>query len=215
MGSWHHAIYSPRYRAFISPYILDAEDSGGEVIHDLRSEWPKPIFRLFMTPDESGVGVFNFSEMIYSGAFIEILGDMNPAPPFGHPWGKGVTTTRSGDEGLISGVIQVWEDGQNSGQRRVSMVSEEESIDAVAIDGPDPFRMVQSIFAVTGWLPKGVSADLAAPDQLGRMVEQCAFLTGPTGDTPLLVPKNVFLDAVDLNPSLVPVFGRIASLSVK
>lgn len=215
MGSWHLSMYSPRYQAFISPFVLDAEETGGEVLMDLQSEWPKPSFRLFPVEGEAGFGVFDFARMIYSGAYIEVFGDLEPAPPFGKPWGKGVTTHRAGEDQIIAGVIQVWVDSSGQGHRRINRVSDEPDITGVSIDGPDPFRMVQSIFSVTGWLPKGVASELMAPDRLNDLVESCQFLQGPTGDTPLLVPKEVFLDAVQLNPALVPVFGKIVSLSVE
>jgi len=215
MGSWHLGLYSPRYQAFISPFILDAEESGGEEIKDLRSEWPRPAFRMFLTEEEIGFGVFNFSQMIHRGAFIEVLGDLQPAPPFGQAWGKGVSSDRTGEDQVISGIIQAWTDEAGLEQRRISIVTEEPQVSGVAVDGPDPYRLVQSIHGVTGWLPKGVSEELMAPERLPDLVENCRFLAGPTGDTPLLVPKNVFLDAIQLNPGLIPVYGRIISLAIK
>lgn len=215
MGSWHIAVYSPRYQAFISPFILDAEDHHGDELKELRAEWSRPSFRLFLSADHEEAGVFDISRLIERGAYVELLGDLRSAPPFGATWGSGVTQTRPGNsEGwVITGVIHAWTEPDGTDHRRVYSTAEAPEVGGVAVDGPDPFRLVQSLFGATGWKPKGVGAEFMAPDRIGDLVRSSASaLCGPTGDTPLLVPKEVFLDAILTHPGLIPVYGRVVSM---
>lgn len=217
MGSWHVALYSPRYQAFISPFVLDGQGEEG-AIQDLRAEWSKPTFRLYSTEPTSaaGFGVFDLGRMIASGAYVELLGDLQAAPPFGETWGPGVADPRHGGTAgwKVTGVIHVFQDNQGVDQRRVYRLMDAPEVDGIALDGADPFRLVQSLHAVTGWLPKGVPAELMAPDRLEDLVKVAPpSLGGPTGDTPLLVPKEAFWDALSVHPALVPVYGRVISLS--
>lgn len=209
MGTWHAAIYSPRYKSFISPLVGErAEDEIG----DLRSEWPKLDFRLYANQAASPQA-FDLARLIAAGAFIEVLGDLTPAPPFGSAWGPGLQFERNGDEELVTGVIHAFKTAEGDSARRIFTVRDAAA--EVVLDGPDPFRLVQAIYAATEWIPAGIPQELMAPEELPSLVaEHGETLTGPMGDAPLVVPKRVFLDALEVHPGLVPVFGRIMSLAI-
>lgn len=212
-GSWHSAVYSMRHQAFISPLLLDDSDQN-RPIDSLRAEWPRPFIRMYPTEDARQDGhLFDFGRLIYAGAMIEVLGTLQTAPPFGEPWGPGVTLACEGaTKGLrVAGLIHAF-DGSQGPQRRITTVSELPEVEGVALDGPDAFRLLQAIHAVTGHVPKGVPATYMEPERLNELVSECgALLTGMDGDEPLIVPKRVFEDALALHPGLNPVFGRVVS----
>jgi len=209
MGTWHAAIYSPRYKSFISPLVGERAENE---IGDLRSEWPKLDFQLYAT-DASGT-TFDLARLIAAGAFIEVLGDISPAPPFGATWGPGIQIERNEDgEQVVTGLIHAFKTEDGTPSRRVFTVRDAGG--DVELDGPDPFRLLQAIYGATEWCPAGVPQECMAPEALGRLVEDHAeALTGPSGDAPLMIPKRVFLDAIEIHPGLVPVVGRITSLAV-
>lgn len=211
MGTWHAALYSPRYRAFISP--LEGEKAEDE-IGDLRSEWPKQAFRLYPTNPNSPQ-VFDLSRLISAGAFIEVLGDITPAPPFGSNWGPGVLVeAEHGVDEVVAGIILARSTPDGEGARTIFRADLTEN-GKVALDGPDPFRLAQAIYGATEWCPEGIPQVLMAPEALSELVTNYATaLAGPTGDDSLLVPKAVFEDAIKIHPGLVPVYGRVISLVV-
>ncbi len=210
MGTWHAAIYSPRYKAFISPLVGERAETE---IGDLRSEWPKLDFQLY-AHDAPSIGSFNLARLIAAGALIEVLGDLTPAPAFGGNWGPGLQIERNEDgEQIVTGLIHAIQEPNGEQKRRVYTVRESQG--EVELDGPDPFRLIQSIYGATEWCPPGVLPELMAPEALPRLVEEHGeALTGLAGDAPLIVPKRVFLDAIEVHPGLVPVFGRIISLAI-
>lgn len=211
MGTWHVTVYSPRWQAFISPFHgFEPGVDPNTMSHAdrIRAEFIPPIIQLYPGPF-SRENVWNLAEVVRTGAYVEIFGERHEAPPFGVNWGEGVRQSRPGTSynRTISGIIH-----RRGTEVQTIPVREAPELDGVIIDAPDPFRLLQDIYAVTGWRPQGVPADALQPGQEERLVRDFKeVICGAGQDKHLVVQRDQFLDAVMVNPNITPVFGRLVS----
>jgi hypothetical protein len=211
VGEWHVAVYSPAWEAFVSPFGTDDEDilaAAGSAIERCRREFPAIPVQLY--PARPSMGL-NLSLAVFEGALIEIMGDRNELPPFGSSWGDGVILDRMGGaQGRrITGIIHKGIAGTQAFQIR------EEPQGYVQMDPPDPFSLIQDIYWTTGYLPNpDIDPTMMTPDRITEFADKWRHVfANPEAPTMLVIPKQYFLDAVLTNPAIVPVYGRIISVS--
>jgi len=200
-GDWHLAVYSPKWGAFISPVIDEYEGEG--LVGRCLAEFPPVSVHLY-PGSAPGAGVWNLAEAIRDGAFVEVLGEMTDAPPFGK-WGDGAVVPFPGGGGrVVSGFIH----HSNGRCQCVKVASGEMS--TVEVDAPNLGAFLQDVYAVTGWRHERFSREVLAggdPDGL-----EAAVVDLTDGFTRILaMPGQVFHEAVLSHPRIIPVFGRLVS----
>lgn len=213
MGSWHIAVYSPKYQAFVSVlHNFDRTESlnVAEMNYSarLKLEFPPPIIQLY-PGNFDRQNVWNLAELISSGAYIELFGKRLSAPPFCENWGTGVRYSRPGlcSNRIICGIIH-----RRGDLIQAIPVKDAPELDAVLIDAPNPFFLLQDIYAVTRWRPPNIPAEALRLDNTEHFIEGYSeAIFGENKNRVLAIQRDYFLDAIMMNPNITPVFGRIIS----
>ncbi len=197
-GSWHIAVYSADWEAFVSPFgpFPPIEDP----LQRARAEFPKVEIALYPTGAD---GAFDLSQAIAEGAYIEILGERKEAPPLGK-WGPGVfVLSPLGLPRLISGII-------HRTARRVQVAAVEQGpVNSVIARVPDQAAFLKDVYTVTGWRPEALPAELFGTGRMEALQSAVAELTHGL-DEVVPVPGEVFADAL-MSPAITPVCGRLMS----
>lgn len=201
-GDWHLVHYSPRWEAFVSP-LVDVPRSS-HLVDRCLAEFPPVDVHLY-PGSYDGSGVWDLSEAVRTGAFVEVMGDLHDAPPYGN-WGDGIQVPFGGGVAgrIIIGLIH------HAPDRCQTFQVQPGSMGTVEFDAPNPGPLLQDVYAVTGWRPEGICRGAAIGQDPTGLNEAVLDLT--QNFTRLIgIPGPVFHEAVLACPQLFPVYGRLIS----